>query len=81
MKTKKTTGDGSKPSRRAQTPEAAGKSAGSGAPSSKPEREDEDSEVVPLDPAPAGSEDEKTRERAADDGMPEDDGPRSSPGR
>lgn len=44
-----------------------------GTPSSRPEREDEDSEVVPPDAGAAEARQEEAEERAADDGMPEAD--------
>ena len=49
------------------------KPAEAGTPSSKPELEDDDTEVVPPGVESAEAEEEKTRERAADDGMPDED--------
>lgn len=42
-------------------------------PSSRPELENDDSEAVPPDAGSAEAEEDKLRQRAADDGMPEDD--------
>jgi hypothetical protein len=42
-------------------------------PSSRPEREDDDSEAVPPDAGTAEAEQEREEERASDDGMPAED--------
>jgi len=80
MKPKKTTQDESKQERPARPPEAARKP-DAASESSKPELEDEDTEVVPPDAGSAEAEAEKAQERADDDGMPAGDAPRPDSGR
>jgi hypothetical protein len=81
MKPKKPTKDESKPARRARRPDAARKPDESGTPSSRPERENDDTEVVPPDAGTAEAEQERAEERAADDGMPGEDQLRPGSGR